>query len=166
MFDEHYKTLFHTGYDPASIMALQTWLNAIDDAWPNLALNDVLKAGRSYVKFHVLFSVSSIIAAINRQPMLVVEPEATLTAAESPGGILPLAATCLENALQSSLNQAQVSGKVFSPQNWLKTNASVQGETLVAGTVAGMLPGFPTGRELLELMRVPSTAMASRWSAE
>jgi len=166
LFDEYYKTLFHTGYDPNSILALQSWLNSIDEAWPNLALNDVLKAGRSYVKFHMLFAVSSIISSINKQPTQVVEPSATLRAAQAPGDILPLAANCLENALQNALNQAQMSGKVFSPQNWLKTNASVQGETLVAGTVAGMLPGFPNGKALLDLMRVPATAMSSRWSAE
>jgi hypothetical protein len=166
LFDEYYKTLFHTGYDPASVLALQTWLNAIDEAWPNLALNDVLKAGRAYVKFHLLFSVSSIIAAVNKQPAHIVEPSATIRAAETPGDILPLAANCLENALQNALNQAQISGKVFSPQNWLKTNASVQGETLVAGTVAGMLPSFPNGKALLELLRVPASAMSNRWSAD
>lgn len=166
LFDEYYKTLFRTGYDPASILALQTWLNAIDEAWPNVAMNDVLKAGRAYVKFHVLFSVSSIISAVNKQPTLVVEPSATLGAAQSPGDILPLAATCLENAMQNALNQAQIGGKVFSPQNWLKTNASVQGETLVAGTVAGMLPGFPNGKRLLDLLRVPAGAMSARWSAD
>jgi hypothetical protein len=166
LFDEYYKTLFHTGYDPGSTLALQTWLSAIDEAWPNLALNDVLKAGRAFVKFHMLFSVSSIIAAVNKQPTLVVEPGATMKAAEKPGDILPLAANCLENALQNALNQAQMSGKVFSPPNWLKTNASVQGETLVAGTVAGMLPGFPHGNILLEQMRVPASAMSGRWSAE
>ncbi len=143
LFDEYYKTLFHTGYDPASILALQSWLNAIDEAWPNLALNEVLKAGRSYVKFHMLFSISSIISAINKKPTQVIEPSATLKAACSSGDILPLAANCLENALQNALNQAQMSGKVFSPQNWLKTNASVQGETLVAGTVAGNAAGIP-----------------------
>jgi len=166
LFDEYYKTLFHTGYDPASILALQTWLNAIDDAWQNLTLNDVLKAGRAYVKFHVLFAVSSIIAAVNKQPTLVVEPSASMRAASSPGDILPLAANCLENALQNALNQARVSGKVFSPQNWLKSNASVQGEMLVAGTVAGMLPGFPNGPSLLELLRVPANSFSDRWSAE
>jgi len=166
LFDEYYKTLFHTGYNPGVILALQTWLNAIDAPWPNLALNDVLKAGRSYVKFHLLFSVSSIIAAINKQPTMVAEPLATLKAAQHPESILPLAATCLENALQSARNQAEISGRVFSPQNWLKTNASVQGEMLVAGTVAGMLPGFPNGTALLELLSVPASAMSSRWSAE
>jgi hypothetical protein len=166
LFDEYYKTLFHTGYDPGSVLALQTWLLAIDEAWPNLALNDVLKAGRSYVKFHILFSISSIIASVNRQPTLVPEPRHTLKAAENPSSILPLAANCLENALQNALNQAQMSGKVFSPQNWLKTNASVQGQTLVAGTVAGMLPGFPNGKELLEHIQVPQSGFHQRWSAD
>jgi hypothetical protein len=166
LFDEYYKTLFHTGYDPASMLALQTWLNAIEEAWPNLAMNDVLKAGRSYVKYHLLFSISSIIAAVNKQPTLVVEPSATLQAANAPDTILPLAANCLENALQAALNQAQIGGKVFSPQNWLKTNSSVQGETLVAGTIAGMLPNFPNGTALLDLFRVPASKIATRWSAE
>lgn len=165
LFDEYYKTLFRTGYDP-SILAPQTWLNAIDESWPNLALNEVLKAGRSYVKFHILFSVSSIFAAVNKEPTLVVEPSATLKAAQNCGDILPLAANCLENALQNAINQAAIGGKVFSPQNWLKNNASVQGEMLVAGTIASMLPGFPNGKALLDLMRVPAGDLAHRWATE
>ncbi len=143
LFDEHYKVLFRTGYNPRSALALQTWLHAIEESWPNLSLNDVLKAGKAYVKYHVLFSVSAIISSVNKQPMQIVDPAETLKAAQSATEILPLAANCLENAMQAALNQAQMSGKVFSPQNWLKTKGSVEGETLVAGTVAGMLSGFP-----------------------
>jgi AIPR protein len=166
LFDEHYKTLFRTGYDPKSIATMQAWLNAIDESWPNLSLNDVLKAGKTYVKFHVLFAVSAIVSQVNRQPTLVVEPAATLKATERANEILPLAATCLENALQSALSQAQLSSKVFSPQNWLKTVSAVHGETLVAGTIAGMLTSFPNGRALLEAMTVPAAAFTPRWSAE
>jgi hypothetical protein len=118
------------------------------------------------VKYHILFAVSAIIASANKQPMMVVEPSFTAKAAASPADVLPLAANCIENALQSALKQAQVSGKVFSPQNWLKSTSSVQGETLVAGTVAGMLPGFPNGKALLELIKAPINAFANRWSAE
>src|SRR5207244_2213457 len=35
LFDEYYKTVFRTGYPPESMLALQTWMNAIDSAWPN-----------------------------------------------------------------------------------------------------------------------------------
>ncbi len=166
LFDEYYKTIFRTGYDPASMLALQVWLNAIEKAWPNLALNDVLKAGRAYVKFHLLFSVSAIIECANKQTTSVVEPSFTLKAAENSSDILPMAATCLENAMQAALNAAQVSGKVFSPHNWLKSNASVQGEMLVAGTVAGMLPTFPNGNVLIEKVKAPANAFAVRWSAD
>jgi hypothetical protein len=166
LFDEYYKTLFHTGYDPAGVFALNTWLQAIDDAWANLTLNDALKAGRSYVKYHLLFAVSAIIASVNKNPASVVVPAATLKAAEHPGGVLPLAASCLENAMQAAINNAQVSGRVFSPQNWLKSLASVQGEQLVAGTIAGMLPSFPNGKTLEDLLRVPATALDTRWTAD
>jgi hypothetical protein len=166
LFDEHYKTLFRTGYDPASILALQTWSTAIEDAWSHLAMNDVLKAGKTYVKNHLLFSVSAIIALTNKQPTLVVEPAATMKAMAKASDILPLAATCLDNALQAAVNQAQVGGKIFSPQNWLKSKGSVDGQVLVAGTIASMLPGFPNGPALLEAMQAPASVFSSRWSAD
>ncbi len=166
LFDEYYKTLFHTGYDPTSILALQTWLNAIEEAWPNLAMNDVLKAGRGYVKFHILYSVSAIIASANKQTSSVVQPSFTLKVAENPSEILPLAANCVDKALESALSVAQSAGKVFSPQNWLKSNASVQGENLVAGTIAGMLPSFPNGKAVIEMLKAPPQAFTARWSAE
>jgi hypothetical protein len=166
LFDEYYKTLCHRGYDPAGIFTLNSWMQAIDEAWTNLTLNDALKAGRSYVKYHLLFAVSAIIASVSKNPTSVVIPAATMKAAQQPGEVLPLAATCLQNAMQAAINNAQVSNRVFSPQNWLKSLASVQGEQLVAGTIAGMLPNFPNGKALEELLRVPSTALATRWTAD
>lgn len=166
LFDEYYKTLFRTGFPPESMLALQQWLNAIDVAWPNLNMSNELKAGKAHVKYHVLFAVSSLINAANKQATLVVAPGATFKALEASGDILPLAASCIENAMQSAYIQAQTAGKVFSPQNWLKSNASWHGATLVAGTQAGMLPGFPTGPALLDRMKAPASAFSGRWSAE
>jgi hypothetical protein len=95
-----------------------------------------------------------------------VQPSYTTQAAEKASDILPLAATCLDNALQNALNRAQVSGKVFSPQNWLKSKASVESQTLVAGTIAGMLPGFPNAKMLLDSMQASAASFSARWSAE
>lgn len=166
LFDEYYKTLFRTGFPPDSMLALQSWMNAIESAWPNLNLNNELKAGKMHVKYHVLFSVSALINAVNKQPTLTVSPSATFRALEAAGEILPMAANCIENAMQNALMQDQSAGKVFSPQNWLKSNKSWQGETLVAGTQAGMLPGFPTGPALIERMKAPPAAFSQRWSAD
>ena len=166
LFDEHYKTIFRTGYDPASILALQTWLNAIDKAWDNLNLDDQLRAGRAHVKFHLLFSISAILANVNKQPTMVVSPSHTLKASQSPAEILPLAATCLQNAFQSAYNEAVVSGRVFSPQNWLKSGASVTGQQLVAGAITGMLPSLPNSSALLQSLSAPTDVFTPRWSAE
>ena len=166
LFDEYYKTLFRTGYSPESMLALQIWLNKIEAAWPNLNMNNELKAGKMHVKYHVLFSVSALINAVNKQATLVVSPGATFKAHEAASEILPMAANCIENAMQNALIQAQTAGKVFSPQNWLKSNSSWQGETLVAGTQAGMLSGFQTGPALMEKMKAPSNVFTNRWSAE
>jgi hypothetical protein len=166
LFDEYYKTIFRTGYDPASILTLQTWLNAIDKAWDSLSLDDQLRAGRAHVKFHLLYSISALFANVNKQPTMVISPSHTLKTAQAPADILPLAASCLQNAFQSAYNDAVVSGKVFSPQNWLKSGASVAGQQLVAGTVAGMLPGLPNSKSLLQALSAPPEVFTPRWSAE
>ena len=46
------------------------------------------------------------------------------------------------------------------------TNASVQAETLVSGTVAGMLPSFPNGPAILTRIKAPQSAFSARWAAE
>ena len=51
-------------------------------------------------------------------------------------------------------------------ENWLKTVSAVQGEMLVAGTIAGMLNSLPNGKSLLELMTTPASLFSQRWSAE
>ncbi len=166
VFDEYYKTLFRTAYPPENIAVLNAWIQAIEMAWPNLNMNNELRAGRAHVKYHVLFAVSSLIAAVNKQPQAVVAPSATVKAFGNASDILSMAATCVENAMQNALIQTQTAGKVFSPQNWLKSNSSWQGETLVAGTQAGMLAGFPAGPGLIERMRASANAFSPRWSAE
>jgi AIPR protein len=67
LFDEYYKLLFRSDYDPGSVLALQVWINSIERSWPNLQLNEALKAGKSYVKFHILYSISSLIAHASGQ---------------------------------------------------------------------------------------------------
>ncbi len=166
IFDEYYKTLFRSGYPPENIAALNGWIRAIDEAWPNLNMNNELRAGRSHARYHILFAVSSLIAAINQQTQAVVAPGATTNALEQASAILPMAATCVETAMQNALIETQTKGKVFSPQNWLKGNSSWQGEKLVAATQAGMLSGFPTGPALIEQMNAPAAEFGPAWSQD
>ncbi len=166
LFDEYYKTVFKTGYAPESMLALQMWMNAIDASWANLNMNEELKATRALVKYHVLYAVSALLGAANNQTTLVVDPRATIPAMQLVDTVLPMAATCVDKAMQTAHMQQQTSGKFFNAQNWLKRNDSWTAENLVASTQASMMSSFPQGPALLDKMRVPVTAFSARWAAD
>jgi hypothetical protein len=69
---------------------------------------------------------------------------------------LLIASTCLNQALKSANQQSQLSGKIFSPQNWLKKNDSVMTESLVASTMVGMMEGMSSigGKNIKEILKV------------
>lgn len=166
LFDENYRVLFRADYPPESMLGLKSWLTIIDKAWTNLALIDALKAGKSYVRLHLLYPISTLIAHASGQGDKVPKPGSTLEIANKSGNeILPLAVNCLNKALESAVLEAQVGGKVFSPQNWAKSRASVQSETLVASTMIGVLPGMGA-QVLMDKLKVAPQNFELRWSAE
>lgn len=122
LFDEYYKLLFRSDYDPASMLALQLWINAIERAWSNLQLHEELKAGKSYVRYHLLYAVSSLIAHASGQGDKVPYPKASLMLVKNNvSDVLPLAANCLNRAMEQAITQAKITPtRVFSPQNWVQ----------------------------------------------
>jgi hypothetical protein len=169
LFDELYKNVFKPDYSPVSILALKKWDAIILKTWDSLPLDDVLKATKSYVRFHILYSISSLIAHANNQGDKVPFPSATLAIVERHGNdILPFASTCLNQALKSANQQSQLSGKIFSPQNWLKKNDSVLAESLVASTMVGMMEGMSGigGKNIKEILKVSPDQFELRWKAE
>jgi hypothetical protein len=166
LFDEYYKTIFRPDYSPAAALALQNWVNKIAGSWDSLNLNEALVAGRSYVRHHILFSVSALISEASAQGGKVPKPEATARiASESAHEVLPLAARCVNTAMETAKRDADLAGRVFSHQNWCKTNASFEGQKLVASTIIGMLPSLG-GTALLERLKLPSEQFEARWAAD
>lgn len=169
LFDELYKNVFKPDYNPVSVLAMKKWDTLIMKMWDTLPLDDVLKATKSYVRFHILYSISSLIAHANNQGDKVPFPSATLDIVEKHGKeILPFASTCLNQALKSANQQSQLSGKIFSPQNWLKKNDSVMAESLVASTMVGMMEGMSAigGKNIKEILKVSADQFELRWKAE
>ena len=120
LFDELYKTLFHPELDAQSVFALRLWLNAIDKHWPQLDINEAVKAVKGAARFHMLFVVSQLFAHASNQSDKVPLPSATIPALTHAGMILAQAKQCINQALQQAVTQSAAAGKVFSPQNWLK----------------------------------------------
>lgn len=169
LFDETYRNVFKSDYNPVSILAMKRWDMIVMQNWDNLPLDPVLKATKSYARFHILYSISSIIAYANQQGDKVPFPSTTMSIAEKHGTeILPFAVTCLNQALKSANNQAQIAGKIFSPQNWLKNNESVMAQSLVASTMVGMMDGMNAigGRNIKDLLKLSPDQFELRWKAD
>jgi hypothetical protein len=168
LFDEHYKTLFHTELDPESMLTLNLWLNAIDSNWPLLAINDAVKAVRGTARFHMLFIVSQLFAQASNQTDRTALPAATASALTYQGMILGQAQQCLNQALNQAIGQSVAAGRVFSPQNWLKSRGAVSDEQLVAGTIVSVLRGLnsPDLAPMLSSLTLPPDKFSFRWSAE
>ena len=168
LFDELYKTLFHQQLDAQSILALRLWLNEIDAHWSKLDLNEAVKAVKGQARFHMLFIVSQLISCASNQSDKVPSPAATMSALKYAGMVLSQAKQCMNQALQQAVAQSSSSGKVFSPQNWLKSKGAVNDEQLVAGTILNVLKGLSTPElaPVIASVTVPADKFSFRWSAE
>ncbi|WP_437688485.1 AIPR family protein [Sorangium sp. So ce176] len=168
LFDEHYKTLFHSDLDPQSILALRLWLGEIDKNWAQLDINEAVKAVRGAARFHLLFVVSQLVAHASKQADKVPLPASTMGALQFAPMVLAQAKECINQALQQAVTQAATANKVFSPQNWLKGKSAVSDEQLVAGTIVNVLRGVggPALAPVLASLTVPADKFSFRWSAE
>jgi hypothetical protein len=88
LFDEFYKILFHPEVDAHSIFVLRQWLAEIDKQWPQLDLNEGLKAVKGATRFHMLFIISQLFAHSSNQPDKVPRPAATSGGLQYAGMIL------------------------------------------------------------------------------
>jgi hypothetical protein len=168
LFDEHYKTLFHPELDAQSILALRLWLNAIDEHWPQLDINEAVKAVKGAARFHVLFVVSQLFAHASKQSDKVPLPAATIPALTHAGMILAQAKQCINQALQQAKSLKDSAGEIFSPQNWLKSKGAVNDEQLVAGTIVNVLKGCnsPELAPVIRSLTIPADKFSFRWQAE
>lgn len=168
LFDEHYKTLFHTDLDAESILVLRLWMGEIDKYWNQLDLNDAIKAVKGAARYHMLFVVSQLVAHASNHSDKVPQPAATTEAIKHAGMVLAQAKQCMNQALQQAISQSNAAGKVFSPQNWLKGKTSVNDEQLVAGTIVSVLKGINTPElaPVINSLVIPADKFSFRWAAE
>ncbi|MGA8642502.1 AIPR family protein [Candidatus Binatus sp.] len=168
LFDELYKTLFHSELDPQSILALRMWLGEIDKQWAQLDINEAVKAVKGAARFHMMFIISQLVAHASNQSDKVPLPSATMGAIKYSGMILAQAKQCLNQSLLQAVAQSTAAGKVFSPQNWLKSRGAVSDEQLVAGTIVNVLRSLntPEFAPIMASISIPADKFSFRWSAE
>lgn len=167
LFDDYFRTIFRQDYDPQSMLVLQRWLNAINENWENLGLNETLEAVRSYARFHLMYIISMIIANASDQGDKVPFPSKTTEILRNfKDQVLQTAATCFNQAFKNAIEQATISSQVFSPQNWLKSKKSIQSENLVTETVVSTLKSVNMNKDFLNALKLSPENFGLRWSAD
>lgn len=166
LFDDYYKKLFTPQLNSQSMLALKLWLVEIDKNWELLAINEAVKAVKGAARFHLLFTISQLFAHASDKPDSVPLPAATLNALQFAGPILNQAKQCINQALQQAVSESKISGKIFSPQNWLKSGQAISHEQLVAGAIMNVLKNMEIDAGFIGSLTLSPSDFLQRWSAE
>ena len=132
-------------------------------------LNESLLAMKAYAPFHVLYTISQFFAIANNFPDRVPKPQTTYENASKMSKvnqIVNMAASCLNVAIEKSASEETSSGKIFSPQNWVKTKSCLSKIKTAVRTQIQMLHNFPGGKELKDSLLLPKGVFEYRWEAD
>lgn len=172
IFDKYFEQLFKRNYNAENVQALNFWMQEIMKGWTRnnpFGLNESLLAMKSYIPFHVLYALSQFFAIANSYPDRVPEPMSSFNGAKEKGivgQIVPMAASCLNIAIEQAAEEYDSSGKIFSPQNWVKTKTCLSQIKTAVRTQVQMLPNFKGGKDLKEGLVIPKEHFEYRWEAD
>ena len=172
IFDKYFEQLFRREYDPENIQALNSWMEEIMKGWipaNPFGLNESLLAMKAYAPYHVLYAISQFFAIPSNQSDRVPHPKVAYQQAKAKNVVeqtVKMAASCVNVAIETAANEQISSGRIFSPQNWIKTKTCLSGIKTAVSTQLAMLPNFPGGKELKETLIVPKEAFEYRWEAD
>lgn len=168
IFDKYYNTLFKNEYSPENVYALSFWMNKIIDAWTQenpLGLNDIILTMKAYAPFHMLYAVSAICARCNSQNNIPAPSECLRLAQKNNivDSVVQTAASCLNNAIETEINKAQIDNKTFIPQNWVKNKASM---IAINTAVINCFSFNPYAKELISALKMDLKFFSYRVQAD
>jgi hypothetical protein len=165
LFDKHFELLFRDSYLPADIAALNCWARAINRRWNegSLQLNETLLA-YSWSRFHLLYAVQLAFSAASRTDR-VPSPSAT-AGYPDPDSLISFAASCYNSAFEMGMNEYSEKGKIFSPQNWLKSKDSLIKLKAAVQMLISLIGNMPNGAELRQALVIDPGRFVDRWAAD
>ena len=132
IFDKYFDQLFRREYSPENVQALNVMFSTLYAKWDKdnpMGLNETLLAMKAYAPYHQLYAISVIICEINKMNDSVPSPSAVLQklkAADLLDTVVETAGICLNMALEAASSEALDNGKMFVPQNWIKSKTSLK----------------------------------------
>jgi hypothetical protein len=172
IFDKYFEQLFKREYKPENIQALNFWMQHVMEGWiPEnpYGLNESLLAMKAYAPYHQLYAISRFFAIANKFNDRVPTPQSTYVKAgenKFRGKIVKMSASCLNSALESAANEEQPQNRVFSPQNWVKSKASLSKIDTTIRAYLDVLPTLEDGVNFKDILKLEPENFEYRWAAD
>ena len=131
IFDIYFSQLFKKDYPPEDVQALFEMHRAVMCKWiPDnpMGLNESLLAMKAYAPFHHLYAISVLFAEVSNKSEMVPRPSKVLEKMKSCNmvdTIINITGKTLNRAFKNANSKYVSDNKVFSPQNWIKSKASI-----------------------------------------
>ena len=150
--------------------------NTLYEKWNKdnpMGLNETLLAMKSYAPYHHLYAISVIFCEINKMNDSVPSPSVALkklTTNNLLDTVVDMAGSCLNMAIENTSAEATENGKMFVPQNWIKSKTSLKD---IRGAIRNYLTTFkmmPNGKQILEKLNnglnMDKDNFEARWTAD
>lgn len=177
IFDKYFDQLFHREYKPENIQALNELYTEVYKRWNNdnpMGLNENLLAMKAYASYHQLFAISVILCEINKMNDSVPSPSVALEKMKENGllnTVVEMAGNCLNTAMETAKDNAvNEGGKLFVPQNWIKSKTSLKDIRLSVKQQFTALKSFPGMKQefdsLVKGLSMNKENFETRWTAD
>lgn len=177
IFDTYFSQLFHEDYKAEDMQALKEMFDATAKFWDDtsnpLEINETLLAMRAYGPYHHLYAVSALTNIINKKIGKIPSPSKIYQKLKNNSKldkILKMTGKGLNAAFEKANEDAISSNKIFAPQNWIKSKASVKEiEELISAQISNL--GWMDGgakelQELKDCMKLEDSDFSDRYSAD
>ena len=176
IFDKYFDQLFRREYSPENVQALNVLFRTLYAKWDKdnpMGLNEALLAMKAYAPYHQLYGISVIFCEINKMNDSVPNPSMVLQKlndAELLDTVVETAGSCLNMALETASSEAADNGKMFVPQNWIKSKTSLKDLRTAIKQYLASLKMMPGGKQVLDQLNsnleMRKEDFDSRWTAD
>lgn len=176
IFDKYFDQLFRREYSPENVQALNVLFRTLYAKWDKdnpMGLNEVLLAMKAYAPYHQLYGISVIFCEINKMNDSVPNPSMVLHKLNDAGlldTVVETAGSCLNMALETASSEANENGRMFVPQNWIKSKTSLKDLRTAIKQYLVSLKMMPGGKQVLDQLNsnleMRKEDFDSRWTAD
>lgn len=176
IFDKYFEILFKRDYSPENAQSLNLWMKEVLKVWTStnpLGLNETLLSMKAYAPYHHLYAISMCFAIVNNRADRVPLPNSSYKKAKEKGlleQIVRISGRCLNTSLKVAANRMQPENRVFSPQNWIKSKASLNDINAAVEQYFDMLPSMDGMEQqniaIREALSLNQEDFEYRWAAD